>query len=156
MRSRGQVGLFKKEKAEENTVQQFNYPLIIVEGAVVGLLTGLVGAGGGFLIIPALVLLSKLPMKQAVGTSLLIIAAKSLIGFTGDLGKQDMDGVSVHGWLTTFPLTDEEQTEAWFDTNGVLYFAKANGATTKRSRFQTGSLGEQYFTLPTGYKKTKF
>ena len=81
----------KKEKAEENTVQQFNYPLIIVEGAVVGLLTGLVGAGGGFLIIPALVLLSKLPMKQAVGTSLLIIAAKSLIGFTGDLGKQDMD-----------------------------------------------------------------
>jgi uncharacterized membrane protein YfcA len=46
----------------------------------------LVGAGGGFLIIPALVILSKLPMKQAVGTSLLIIAAKSLIGFTGDLG----------------------------------------------------------------------
>ncbi len=65
--------------------QQFNYPLILVEGAVVGVLTGLVGAGGGFLIIPALVVLSKLPMKQAVGTSLLIIAAKSLIGFTGDL-----------------------------------------------------------------------
>jgi hypothetical protein len=55
------------------------------------LLTGLVGAGGGFLIIPALVILSKLPMKQAVGTSLLIIAAKSLIGFTGDLGKTTMD-----------------------------------------------------------------
>ena len=52
-----------------------------------GVLTGLVGAGGGFLIIPALVLLSKLPMKQAVGTSLLIIAAKSLIGFTGDLSN---------------------------------------------------------------------
>ena len=63
----------------------------MVEGAVVGVLTGLVGAGGGFLIIPALVLLSKLPMKKAVGTSLLIIAAKSLIGFTGDIGKQDMD-----------------------------------------------------------------
>ena len=55
------------------------------------LLTGLVGAGGGFLIIPALVILSKLPMKQAVGTSLLIVAAKSLIGFTGDLGKTTMD-----------------------------------------------------------------
>jgi uncharacterized membrane protein YfcA len=54
-------------------------------------LTGLVGAGGGFLIIPALVLFSKLPMKQAIGTSLMIIAAKSLIGFTGDLGKQTMD-----------------------------------------------------------------
>jgi uncharacterized membrane protein YfcA len=67
----------------------FNYPLILVEGAVVGAITGLVGAGGGFLIIPALVLLAKLPMKQAVGTSLIIIAAKSLIGFTGDL-KGDM------------------------------------------------------------------
>lgn len=69
----------------------FNYPLIVVEGAVVGLLTGLVGAGGGFLIIPALVVLTKLPMKKAVGTSLLIIAAKSLIGFTGDLSAQTMD-----------------------------------------------------------------
>ncbi len=65
--------------------QDFNYPLILLEGILVGLLTGLVGAGGGFLIIPALVSLSKLTMKKAVGTSLLIIAAKSLIGFTGDL-----------------------------------------------------------------------
>lgn len=71
--------------------QQFNYPMILLEGALVGMLTGLVGAGGGFLIIPALVMLSKLPMKQAVGTSLLIIAAKSLIGFTGDLGKSTID-----------------------------------------------------------------
>jgi uncharacterized protein len=71
--------------------QKFNYPLIMIEGVVVGTLTGLVGAGGGFLIIPALVLLSKLPMKQAVGTSLLIIAMKSLIGFTGDLGHYSMD-----------------------------------------------------------------
>ena len=55
------------------------------------MLTGLVGAGGGFLIIPALVLLSKLPMKQAIGTSLLIIAAKSVIGFTGDLSHYTMD-----------------------------------------------------------------
>lgn len=64
---------------------KFNYPLILGEGLVVGTITGLVGAGGGFLIIPALVLIAKLPMKQAVGTSLIIIAAKSLIGFTGDL-----------------------------------------------------------------------
>jgi uncharacterized membrane protein YfcA len=63
----------------------FNFPLILGEGLVVGGITGLVGAGGGFLIIPALVLMAGLPMKQAVGTSLIIIAAKSLIGFTGDL-----------------------------------------------------------------------
>ena len=81
----------KKTEEQNETVQKFNYPLILVEGIVVGTLTGLVGAGGGFLIIPALVLLSKLPMKQAVGTSLLIIAAKSLIGFTGDPGKEAMD-----------------------------------------------------------------
>jgi uncharacterized membrane protein YfcA len=64
---------------------KFNYPLILGEGIIVGTITGLVGAGGGFLIIPALVLLAKLPMKQAVGTSLIIIAAKSLLGFLGDL-----------------------------------------------------------------------
>ena len=59
---------------------------VVAEGAVVGTLTGLVGAGGGFLIVPALVVLTGLPMKTAVGTSLVIIAGKSLIGFAGDLG----------------------------------------------------------------------
>ncbi|MFM7838975.1 MAG: sulfite exporter TauE/SafE family protein, partial [Chitinophagaceae bacterium] len=72
-------------------VLTYNYPLIVLEGITVGTLTGFVGAGGGFLIIPALVLFSKLPMKKAVGTSLLIIAAKSLIGFTGDLGHQAIE-----------------------------------------------------------------
>ena len=83
--------------------QSFNYPLILVEGAVVGLLTGLVGAGGGFLIIPALVILTGLPMKQAVGTSLLIIAAKSLIGFTGDLTEQKIDWVLL-GFVTAMAV----------------------------------------------------
>lgn len=71
--------------AASSTAAPLNYPMVLLEGIVVGTITGIVGAGGGFLIIPALVLLAKLPMKQAVGTSLIIIAAKSLIGFTGDL-----------------------------------------------------------------------
>jgi uncharacterized membrane protein YfcA len=81
----------KRETKESDGPIQFNYPMIFVEGIVVGILTGLVGAGGGFLIIPALVLLAKLPMKMAVGTSLLIIAAKSLLGFIGDIGEIPID-----------------------------------------------------------------
>jgi hypothetical protein len=74
-----------------NLQTKFNYPIILIEGVVVGLLTGIVGAGGGFLIIPALVLVAKLPMKKAVATSLLIIAIKSLIGFIGDIENLDID-----------------------------------------------------------------
>ncbi len=76
---------------DEDKPVVFNFPMIALEGSVVGVITGVVGAGGGFLIIPALVLLAKLPMKMAVGTSLLIIAAKSLIGFLGDLSTQTID-----------------------------------------------------------------
>ena len=74
----------KKEKPDYDKVQ-YNYPLIIIEGFVVGTITGLVGAGGGFLIVPALVLLAHLPMKKAIGSSLLIIATNSLLGFTVSL-----------------------------------------------------------------------
>jgi uncharacterized membrane protein YfcA len=82
----------KKNGADEEAHElHYNYPLIFAEGVVVGILTGLVGAGGGFLIIPALVLLAGLPMKQAVGTSLLIIAGKSLLGFLGDIGHQAIE-----------------------------------------------------------------
>lgn len=59
----------------------YNYPLILAEGLIVGSLTGFVGAGGGFLIIPALVILANLEIKRAIGTSLMIIALKSLLGF---------------------------------------------------------------------------
>ena len=58
---------------------------VVIEATVVGVLTGLVGAGGGFIIVPALVLLAKLPIHRAVGTSMFIIASKSLIGFLGDV-----------------------------------------------------------------------
>jgi uncharacterized protein len=87
----------KKELLE--TKVKYNYPLIIIEGIVVGVLTGIVGAGGGFLIIPALVLLAKLPMKKAVATSLLIIAVKSLIGFIGDIENLEID------WIFLFIFT---------------------------------------------------
>lgn len=76
---------------DENEEIKYNFPMIALEGSIVGVITGIVGAGGGFLIIPALVLLARLPMKMAVGTSLLIIAAKSLIGFLGDLSTQTID-----------------------------------------------------------------
>jgi len=73
------------QESDKHEAIKFNYPMIFLEGAVIGVITGFVGAGGGFLIIPALVVFSKLPMRIAVGTSLLIIAIKSLIGFSGDL-----------------------------------------------------------------------
>ncbi|MBL0308449.1 MAG: sulfite exporter TauE/SafE family protein [Bacteroidetes bacterium] len=70
-----------------------NFWLVALDGIMVGTVTGSVGVGGGFLIIPALVILIRLPMKEAIGTSLAIIAANSLIGFTGDLAHRSMDWV---------------------------------------------------------------
>jgi uncharacterized membrane protein YfcA len=74
----------KEEKVIEN--KKLNYPLIALEGIIVGIFTGIVGVGGGFLIVPALVLLTGLSMKKAVGTSLLIITLKSFSGFAGHIG----------------------------------------------------------------------
>jgi uncharacterized protein len=74
----------KNANADTNTSSADTAKLLFF-GILVGLTTGFLGAGGGFLIIPALVLILKTPMKKAVGTSLLIIALNSLIGFTGDL-----------------------------------------------------------------------
>ncbi|WP_151674484.1 sulfite exporter TauE/SafE family protein [Patiriisocius marinus] len=104
-----------RKETDENTVINYNYPLIIIEGFVVGTITGIVGAGGGFLIIPALVLLAKLPMKKAVATSLFIIAIKSLIGFLGDVQNLEIDwhflliftaisivGIFIGIWLNKF------------------------------------------------------
>lgn len=64
---------------------------VLLDGVVVGLVTGLVGAGGGFLIVPALVLLGGLPMSVAVGTSLLVIAMKSFAGLAGYLASVQID-----------------------------------------------------------------
>lgn len=70
----------------------YKYTLILIEGLVVGAITGMIGAGGGFLIIPALVLLANVEMKVAIGTSLIIIAFKSLMGFfLGDALTMEID-----------------------------------------------------------------
>ncbi|MFL2576747.1 MAG: sulfite exporter TauE/SafE family protein [Flavobacteriales bacterium] len=81
-----------RENNNEIKSSTLNYSKLIlsIDGLVVGILTGIVGAGGGFLIIPALVLFAKLPMKKAVATSLMIIALKSLFGFIGDLGNVNL------------------------------------------------------------------
>lgn len=105
-----------------------NYFKLFLYGVVVGLVTGFLGAGGGFLIIPVLVLIFALPMKEAVGTSLLIIAMNSLIGFTGDLGHFDIKwtmllaltavavaGIFVGGWLAKLVDGNKlKQAFGWF------------------------------------------
>ena len=79
----------RKIIAEKDTKE--NYGRLVVYGVLIGLITGLLGAGGGFLLIPALVIWMKLPIKNAIGTSLMIIALNSLIGFAGDLGQHSID-----------------------------------------------------------------
>ena len=79
------IPMIRGRRERKNKGEHFYIIPVILEGIVIGFLTGLVGAGGGFLIIPALVILTGLPMKTASGTSLFIIAINSLIGFTGDL-----------------------------------------------------------------------
>jgi len=90
----------KKKESNKKTSSKYKHYLIILEGIIVGVITGIVGAGGGFLIIPALVLLTKLPMKKAVATSLLIVAIKSLIGFIGDIENLDIDWNFLLGFTT--------------------------------------------------------
>lgn len=83
-----------KEINSDSVIKSFDnthYFAIGTQAIGIGALAGLVGAGGGFLIVPALVLLVKLPIKKAISTSLFIIAAQSLIGFLGDLNKTTID-----------------------------------------------------------------
>ncbi|CAN0154476.1 unnamed protein product, partial [Chrysoparadoxa australica] len=79
----------KEAEGEEN--KAIKIPLLAIQAIVVGVVTGLVGVGGGFLIVPALVLLTGLSMKKAVGTSLFIIALNSFSGFAGYLGIVAVD-----------------------------------------------------------------
>ncbi len=125
--------MIRKKSADANDAQagpvSYNFKMIALEGLAVGGVTGFVGAGGGFLIIPALVLLAKLPMKLAIGTSLIIIAVKSLFGFLGDLGGHQLidwmfllqitivavAGIFVGAWVSRFvPGKKLQPAFGWF------------------------------------------
>jgi len=117
--------MIRNRKEIENSEDRFRVWLIAGEGILIGLLTGLVGAGGGFLIIPALVLLTGLPFKTAVGTSLFIIAVNSLMGFLGDLLNYQMD------WIFLLSITG-------LAVLGILignYFSRSISAAKLRKAF---------------------
>ncbi|MBQ1011901.1 sulfite exporter TauE/SafE family protein [Micromonospora sp. M51] len=81
----------RREAAGTVVPHELPVPRVILDGVVVGLVTGLVGAGGGFLVVPALALLGGLPMPVAVGTSLVVIAMKSFAGLAGYLAGVDIN-----------------------------------------------------------------
>lgn len=118
----------KKATAAEPKERPQQVVRLLVYGVGIGLTTGFLGAGGGFLLIPALVLMLGMPMKEAVGTSLLIIAANSLIGFTGDLDHITIDwlflgkvtgiaivGIILGGYLKQLvPVNRLRKSFGWF------------------------------------------
>lgn len=85
------ISMLKKKKEVVETAGNIAISTLLFQTFTIGIIIGLVGAGGGFLIIPSLVLFAKLPMKKAVGTSLFIIAMNSLIGFLGDVQTITID-----------------------------------------------------------------
>ena len=85
------ISMIREKKFESEEKAKSGPMRLMIYGVLIGLVTGFLGAGGGFLLIPALVILMKLPMKEAIGTSLLIIALNSLIGFLGDIGRHPID-----------------------------------------------------------------
>lgn len=86
------ISMIKKSSSQSDKIKDINYKNLAIIGFLIGLITGFLGAGGGFLIIPALLFFANLQMKQAVGTSLLIIFINSTIGFSGDV----LSGVSIN------------------------------------------------------------
>lgn len=94
----GALSVLKKKNQETPNEEKRNLIFIGIQTFIIGIIIGLVGAGGGFLIIPSLILFAKLPMRKAVGTSLFIIAMNSLVGFMGDVQNLVIDWM----FLATF------------------------------------------------------
>ncbi|MGG7035564.1 MAG: sulfite exporter TauE/SafE family protein [Flavobacterium sp.] len=133
--------MLKSKKEKKSNKQQSNFYLFtaIIKLILIGILIGLVGAGGGFLIVPALFFIANMPMKKAVGSSILIIAINSLIGFTGDIGNLVIDwqfllsfsSVAIFGIFSGIYLTkyiNENQLKkgfGWFVlVMGIFIFTK--------------------------------
>ena len=121
----GALSVLKKKSQDSNNEEKRNLILIGIQTFTIGIIIGLVGAGGGFLIIPSLILFAKLPMRKAVGTSLFIIAMNSLVGFMGDVQNFEIDwlfllifsaisvvGIFVGMYLTKY--TNESQLKKIF------------------------------------------
>lgn len=113
----------KKGSDQELPHGEVNHSRLILQGLMVGFLTGLVGAGGGFLIVPALVIMAKLPMKNAIGTSLLIIATNSMIGFLGDLTHREIE------WEFLLPFASLAMVGIFV---GMRLADRVNGAQLKK------------------------
>lgn len=125
--------------------QTFNYFQIPLQGVFIGIITGLIGAGGGFLIIPALVNLLKLPIKTAVGTSLVIISINSLIGFLFSLSHTSVQwgfllsiaaiaiiGILIGSYLSTLvKATKLKPVFGWFVLVMVFTSLLKNSITLK-------------------------
>jgi uncharacterized protein len=137
--------MFKDKKVQDDSAKdkKLNYALIVAEGLFVGVLTGLVGVGGGFMIVPALVLLAHIPMKEAIGTSLIIIAVKSFAGFVGYMNSVAIDwvflaqftlfttiGIVIGGWAVKFvPAEKLKKSFAIFLVIMGIYILYMNKAT---------------------------
>ncbi|TYA92153.1 sulfite exporter TauE/SafE family protein [Seonamhaeicola marinus] len=95
------ISMIKNKKEINVSKENQAYYKTFIQGLIIGTITGLIGAGGGFLYVPALVLWANIPMKRAVGTSLIIVTINSLIGFIGDVQTLEIDWA----FLIAFTIT---------------------------------------------------
>ena len=109
------ISMIRETNYKKSENKKFNNSILAIEGIFIGFATGLVGAGGGFLIVPALVLFANLSIREAISTSLLIISIKSLFGFLGDIENLTIDwefllsfttisiiGIILGTWISNF------------------------------------------------------
>jgi uncharacterized membrane protein YfcA/uncharacterized membrane protein YedE/YeeE len=117
------LAMLRGRKELDVAVESGPVARVALEGAAVGFMTGLVGAGGGFIVVPALVLLVGLPMREAVATSLLVIALNSFAGFAGSIGHVSLD------WTLTAVVTGAAVAGA---IAGTALSARVPQATLRR------------------------